>query len=137
MPSKLLLVSALTFGTGVMLVLSLLLSSGGSDKAKQFAVLGELASGRHGLVKRNLLLAGVLAIAMGSCSSFISVAVGDAQLRELCQQNCSVQGYAEGTIGLSATSARTPHKVCRCAGAGMQVLELELDGLAAAETAIP
>ena len=128
MPSKLLLVSALTFGTGVMLVLSLLLSSGGSDKAKQFADLGELVSGRHGTVKRNLLIAGFLAIAVGSCSSFISVAVGDAQVRQLCQQNCRMQGYAEGTIGLSATSARTPHKVCRCAGNNAQPLELELDG---------
>lgn len=130
MPSKLLLISALTFGIGVMLVLSLLFSSGGGDKAKQFAVLGELASGRHGIIKRNLLIVGVVAIAIGSCSSFISVAVGDARLRERCQQSCSAKGYTQGTIGLSANKTSRAHKVCRCTGEGLEALELELDGLA-------
>jgi hypothetical protein len=71
--SKKLMVGASIFGASMLLVLVLLFASGGASKSRQFEVLGDLISGRHGGPSQVLLFAALLGIVVGAATCFSAV----------------------------------------------------------------
>jgi hypothetical protein len=65
----------------VLLVLGLLFASGGASKSRQFAVLGDLLSGRQGGLSQGLLIAALLGIVIGAVITFTAVGRRDAARR--------------------------------------------------------
>jgi hypothetical protein len=127
MQSKMLMTGVVIFGASVLLVLVLLATHGGANKSRQFEVLGDLLSGRHGSVMRALLVVAMGGLAVGAMISFSAVGRSDAARRKYCQETCVQRGFTQGTLGLSAgrdASGRS-YKVCRCSGGPEKELELD------------
>ena len=131
MPNKMLLIGGAIFGASVLLVLVLLVTSGGGNKSRQFAVLGELLSGSHGAASRGLLIAAFVGIAIGALTCFGAVGKGDAARRQRCQDSCAERGYKSGKLGLSESRDANgrPNKVCRCSGGSETDLEIDPEKL--------
>ena len=131
MPSKLLMTGTLIFGAGVLLVLVLLVTHGGANKAKQFEVLAQLLAGQHGAWARGLLIAGFSSFALGAMVAFSAVSRSDAQQLKQCKASCLQRGFAQGGFGLSEgrDASGRPYRVCRCSGNHDKDLEIELRSL--------
>lgn len=131
MPSPMLLIGVAIFGASVFTVLALLVAHGGANKMRQFAVLGELLSGRHGARMRGLLIAALAGLVVGALTSFAAVAISDAAQLRQCQKICVERGFEKGTIGLSARPGASGrhYKVCRCTGGSEQDQEIDLGDL--------
>lgn len=120
---------------GVVVVLALLLSSGGAAKSRQLNVLSQIASGAHGTGKRVWLTLAMVLIVFGTCGAFAGVAADDARQREACVQTCTERGYTEGTIRGSEQrdppgSKRHAFRACVCEGGpDPDPLDLRLDEL--------
>jgi hypothetical protein len=120
---------------GVVVVLALLLSSGGAAKSRQLGVLSQIASGRHGAGKRVWLTVGTLLIVFGACGAFVGVAADDARQSEACVRACTERGYAAGTVRGSEQrdppgSKRHAFRACVCDnGPDPDPLDLRLDDL--------
>lgn len=127
MQNKMLLVGATVFGIGVLLMLSLLFSSGGAAKSRQIGVLGELFSGRLGGTLQALSFAALGAIAVGALICFGAAGRGDGDRRKACQNACAERGYEKGRLGLSESrdAAGRPLKVCRCSGGPEKDIEID------------
>jgi hypothetical protein len=105
-----------------------LFSSGGASKSRQFEVLGELLAGKHGAVRRLMLLLALGAIGVGALTCFTAVGRMDAARRKQCQATCVERGYKKGLMGLSSgtDASNKRYKVCRCSE-GPDNKELEID----------
>lgn len=132
--SVLTVVGALLAMSGFALFMALVFSSGGLAKSEQFRVIGELASGRHGALRRRLLLLAVPTVLLGMCTSFAGVAAQDARVRRACEERCERDGFESGRIGPSAErDARRPERAafvaCRCESPGRPAVELRADSV--------
>jgi hypothetical protein len=94
------------------------LANGGANKSRQFEVLGDLLSGRHGALLRGLLVAALGGLVVGALIAFSAVGSIDAARRKQCQDTCVERGFKQGTMGLSASpdASGRPYKVCKCTG---------------------
>jgi hypothetical protein len=128
---KMLMVGAGIFGASVLLVMILLFTSGGASKSRQFEVLGELMSGRHGALSRLLLIAALGGLVVGALTCFSAVGKGDAGKRQGCQNACIERGYKKGVLGLSASrnSSGKSYQVCHCRDGAEKDIELDVDTL--------
>lgn len=128
------LVGAVLAMSGFALFMVLVFSSGGLAKSEQFRVIGELASGRHGALKRQLLFLAVPTVLLGMCTSFVGVAAHDSKVRRACEARCREDGYSSGRIGPSAERdlhrpERAAFVACHCEAAGRPSVELRRDAL--------
>jgi len=120
------------FFTGVLSVLLLLSANGGWDKSRQFAVLGQLLSGKLGALRRTLSRTALLLTFMGAVLCFAGVGQMDARRAQRCHDHCIAAAYLKGTIGPSVdrTSSRR-FVACACTAPGKPPLELRADSIRA------
>lgn len=126
-----LLIGVGIFGAGVFLVLALLVTHGGANKMRQFAVLGDLLSGRHGARMRRLLILAFAGLVVGALTSFAAVALNDAALSKQCRKICVERGFEKGAIALSSRPGASgrAYKICRCSGGAEADQEIDLGDL--------
>lgn len=131
MLSPMLLIGVGIFGASVFLVLGLLVAHGGANKMRQFAVLGDLFAGRHGVRMRGLLIGAFGGLVVGALTCFAAVAINDAAQARQCQSICVARGYEKGTISLSTrlNDRGRSYKICRCSGGTQAEQEIDLSEL--------
>jgi hypothetical protein len=126
--------AALFFGGGAIFI-GLLFASGGAQRSRQFAVLGQLWSGALGARRRRLLWLALGLIGTGAAACFAGVAAMDAERARRCHEYCVAAGYAEGRIGASAERDRSRRFVaCLCSAPDRPTLERRADAIGAEST---
>lgn len=119
--------AALLFGGGLTFM-ALLFGSGGWQRSRQFAVVGQLCAGTLGRVRQSLAMGSLALIGLGAIVCFAGVTRMDAERATRCQSYCIAAGYAEGTIGPSLDrDPATRFVACTCIGPDRPALELRAD----------
>lgn len=114
--STLMTLGAAAFFAGGLTFMSLLFSSGGWQRSKQFAVISQLWSGQHGRARKLLCRACLGLIGTGAVLCFAGVAQMDAERAARCESYCVDHGYQRGAIGPSADrSPANRYVACICA----------------------
>ncbi len=110
-----------------------LFGSGGAAKSEQFRVIGEVMSGRHGVGRRRVMIAGVLLAALGALTAFAGVAAHDAGRPARCRAYCTANGYTQSELGPADLPSRGGRAVrvfaCRCTRADGASTQVRADDL--------
>ena len=81
------------FFAGGLLFLGLLFGSGGVQRSRQFAVIGELLGGKHGPSRRRGVIVALVLIGTGALTCFAGVGAMDAERAARCRDYCIIEGY--------------------------------------------
>lgn len=133
MPSHpLFFVGVALFFVGFLLFAGVLFSHGGVARSRQFRVMGELFSGKHGNGARLLFASSFLVLVAGACLLFAGVAASDGARAERCESHCHATGYERARIG--PNSDRTDDRAtwwvaCICEGGTDTPSEVPADSL--------
>jgi hypothetical protein len=118
------------FFAGGLLFLGLLFGSGGVQRSRQFAVIGELLRGTHGASRRRGVIVALALLGTGALTCFAGVGAMDAERSARCRDYCVVEGYDEGRIGPSVDREKATRFVaCTCTAADRAALELRADAM--------
>ncbi len=128
--STLMIIGAMLFFGGALLLMVLLFVSGGWQRSRQFAVFGELCSGARGAARRVLTLGSMGLIGLAALACFAGVASMDAERAQRCQDHCLAAGYDGGLIGPSLDrEPATRFVACTCTAPDREALELRATDL--------
>ena len=121
---------AVLFLAGAMTFLVLLFSSGGAQRSRQFAVLGQLRSGALGTARRRLLMVSIGLIGTGAVACFAGVGAMDAARAARCHEYCVARDFSNGSIGPSVDRSTAGRFVaCTCTAPDQPTLELRADAI--------
>ena len=128
----LMIIGVLMFFTGVLGVLALLMANDGWDKARQFAVLQALLTGKLGSGRRTFSLLALLLTFTGAMLCFAGVSQMDAKRAQVCHDHCIAAGYQKGSIGPSVDrSSEGRFVACTCSAPDKAPLEQRADSIQA------
>ena len=126
--SILMIIGASLFLAGGLSFMALLFASGGWQRSRQFAVLGQLWSGARGTARQVLSLGSFALVGFGALLCFAGVLSMDAERAERCHSHCIAAGYVEGVIGASVDrDPATRFVACSCKSPDRPTLELRAD----------
>ncbi len=97
--SPLTLVGALIAMAAFLVFFVVLVRSGGSNKAHQLRVIGEVTRGQHGQLRQGAMVLALMMLPVGACTAFAEVASQDAARKKACEARCKTDGFERGKIG--------------------------------------
>ncbi len=126
--------AALFFG-GMLTFMAVTFGSGGWSKSRQFRVIGEVMSGKHGRRRKRAATGALIALGVSVVLLVVGISLKDRARAERCRTQCLAAGYQRGTIGPSAAqqpgTGKAGFLACTCTAAGKSPLEWRADTLTA------
>tara|TARA_R110002096_G_scaffold143328_5_gene299418 strand:+ start:70946 stop:71335 length:390 start_codon:yes stop_codon:yes gene_type:complete len=123
-------IGAALFFAGGLVFAGLLFASGGTQRSRQFEVLGQLFGGRLGQRKRALAVGSLVIAGAGAITCFAAIALMDGARAERCRDYCTNSDFVDGTIGPSLDRSKAGRFVaCTCTAPDKPPLEVRADSL--------